>query len=149
VADHVAKQLRAAVITAVTGLATTGANVFGSRVYPVRDAQIPCLLVYTPEESAEDATLEATRYQRTIAIRVEALAKATASLEDTLDQIRKEVEIALAAGVVVGAWTVDVEYRGMTSELRDDLEKPVGSAELSFEATLFTAAASPDVIIGA
>jgi hypothetical protein len=149
VADHVAKQLRAAVISAVTGLATTGANVFGSRVYPVRDAEIPCLLVYTPDESAEDATLETTSYQRRIAIRIEALAKATASLEDTLDQIRKEVEIALAAGVLVGGWTVDVEYRGMTSELRDDLEKPVGSAEMSFEATLFTAAASPDVIIGA
>jgi hypothetical protein len=149
VADHVAKQLRAAVISAVTGLVTTGANVFGSRVYPVRDAEIPCLLVYTPDESAEDATLETTSYQRRIAIRIEALAKATASLEDTLDQIRKEVEIALAAGVLVGGWTVDVEYRGMTSELRDDLEKPVGSADMSFEATLFTAAASPDVIIGA
>lgn len=148
-ADHVAKQLRDAIVTAVTGLATTGARVFPSRAYPVRDAELPCLLVWTPDESATNALLYPNTYERVISIRIEALAKATAAMEDTLDQIRKEVETALAAGVTVGSWTVDAEYRGVSSDIRGDLEKPAGSAEMSFEARLFTAAASPDVIIGA
>jgi len=147
VADHVRKQLREAVALAVTGLTTTAANVFQSRVYAVREAELPCLLIYTDSESSEDATIYAATEERSIRVRVEGLAQATASLDDTLDLIAKEVETALSAAIVIASTTTLLTYTGCEIELRDDLAQPTGSIALAFEAILFTA--GPDVIVGA
>ena len=148
-ADHVAAQLRAAVVLALTGLATTGSRVFPSRAYPVRDAELPCILVYTPSEQATTATLAGSDYERLITVQIDILIKASAAMEDEIDQIRKEIEVALSSPLAIGGTTTRVEYRDMTSELRGEVERPTGAAQLTFEATLYTAAASPDVIIGA
>ena len=37
---HVRKQIRDAVITTLTGLSTTGSNVFRSRIYPLESNKI-------------------------------------------------------------------------------------------------------------
>lgn len=145
-ADHVRKQLREAVATALTGLTTTGARVFQTRAYPVRSTELPCLLVYTDGEQAEEDTQDEID-RRTIAVRVEALAKAAADLDDTLDLIAKEVETALETPVAIASTSTQLAYTGCEIELRDELQVPHGSAVLAFEAVLFTSA--PDTIVGA
>lgn len=146
-ADHVRKQLREAVATAVTGLTTTATRVFQSRAYPVRPAELPCLLVYVDSESAEDATIHGDTLLRRLQVRIEGLAQASADLDDTLDLIAKEVETALASAVSIASTTTDLGYTGAEIEIRDDLEKPTGSIVLSFDASLFTT--GPDTIVGA
>lgn len=131
---------------AVTGLTTTGANVFQTRVYPVRAGELPCLLVYVDGEQVDESTLDEID-ERRIAVRIEALAKAAADLDDTLDQIAKEVEIALETPVAIGSTTTQLGYTGCEIELRDELQVPHGSAVLAFEAVLFTSA--PDTVAGA
>jgi hypothetical protein len=43
---HLRKQIRDNVVTALTGLSTTGSRVYGSRVYPMAAANLPGLCVY-------------------------------------------------------------------------------------------------------
>jgi hypothetical protein len=148
-ADHARKQLRDAVADAVTGLASTGSRVFVSRLVPTRaEETLPLLLVYTTSESSEESTLDGID-ERTIEVRVEGLAAATASLDDVLDEIAKEVEIALGTPIAIGSDETRLSYTGAEIEMRDGLARPVGSVALSFEAVLFTASGSPDVITGA
>jgi hypothetical protein len=143
VADHVRKQLREAIGTALTGLTTTADRVHQSRAYPLERAGLPALLIYTNEEALTGAAL-ATQYERRVRVTVEACAKANADLDDTLDQIGKEVEIALAAGVSVGGAARLLFLQSCSFEW-DAQEKPYGSLLMTFETVLFSGAAAPDV----
>jgi len=50
---HVRQSIRDNVVTAVTGLSTTGSNVFRSRVYPLGTNKLPALCVYTDCDTVE------------------------------------------------------------------------------------------------
>lgn len=142
-AEHVRRQLREAVATAVTGLATTGARVFQSRVYPVQSAEMPGLLVYTTGEEVTDQSVGLI-IGRTVQVVIEGCAKASADLDDTLDQIAKEVEIALASAVTVGGKSVLLSYEGCDIEF-DESNKPAGVISLRFNALIYTQRSTPDV----
>ena len=50
---HARQSIRDNVVTTVTGLSTTGTNVFRSRVYPLGEYKLPALCVYTAAEEVE------------------------------------------------------------------------------------------------
>ena len=50
---HIRQSIRDNAVTAVTGLSTTGSNVFRSRVYPLGTNKLPALCVYTDSEVVE------------------------------------------------------------------------------------------------
>ena len=59
-ANHLRRQIRERVATMLTGLSSTGSNVFQSHVYPLETADFPALCVYTQEEEIEvDELVEA------------------------------------------------------------------------------------------
>jgi len=149
VANHVRRQIREAIATAVTGLTTTGARVYQSRVYPLADANLPCLLVFSTDETSTAETIHApVTLARDLRVQVTAYAKAVADLDDTLDLICKEVEtalmappaavIALARSIVLSATRIDMQGTS---------EKPVGRAAMSFDLQYFTAGNAPDVAL--
>ena len=95
---HLRKQIRDNVVTALTGLSTTGSRVYASRVYPMAAANLPGLCVYAKSEEVETTTITRPRTQlRTLTLSVEGFAVATSGLDNTLDAISLEVEEALAA----------------------------------------------------
>lgn len=144
-ADHVRKQLRDAVVAAVTGLATTGANVFVARVLTLVDSELPALQVFVQSETAEILTVHNPAVlDRTVQFDVVGTAKASSNLDDTLDQIAKEVEIALAALDVSGT---QIQYTGCDIEFDAKAEKPVGSVTLHYQAEIFSLANAPDVLV--
>jgi len=146
-ANHVHKQLRDAAVTALTGLTTTGANCFGSRVYPLPAATTAALKVYVQSSEAEVIEVsDPAVYQDTVELRVEAVAKAASGFDDTVDQIKKEVTIALSGGLTVGSATVEIDYLGSDVEFDAETEKPVASCVMRFEAVLFWSADAPDVL---
>ena len=51
-ANHVRQQIRERIGTTLTGLTTTGSNVFESRVYPLEDSKLPALIIYTKSEES-------------------------------------------------------------------------------------------------
>lgn len=146
-ANHVRQQLREAVATAVTGLTTTSTRVFQSRVYPLQTSELPCLVITTDGDQAENLTVHnPVQQQRATQIRIEAYARATTTLDDTLDTICKEVEAAIAnassstvKGAMYGGTQIDIEILG---------DQPVGKAIMLFSKDLYTVSNAPDVLVG-
>lgn len=145
-ADHLRKQIREAAATTLTGLATTGTRVFQSRARAVQSADLPCLRVYCDDETVELKTMGPVRERkRTLQLVVEGLAQANADLDDTADQIAKEVEVALDNNNSLGALAKFIEPREIKTEFSGDAENVVGVIRMVFEVCYYSAKGSPDV----
>lgn len=91
--DHARKQVRDAAVADLTGLTTTGARVFTSRVAPLTAAEMPGLKIMLREESSDfDAMGKLARTGRLI---VEGWLQGGDDIEDDLDQVAAEVEAAI------------------------------------------------------
>ena len=123
---HVRQQIRSAIVTALTGLTTTGSNVFRSRIYPLESGKLPGLCIFTRSEAVEFDTLTITRsIGRVLEVSVEAYLSATANYDNTLDTIAVEVEEALAADVTLGGLSKDVQVTAFEADFSGDGEQPV------------------------
>lgn len=91
--DHIRKQVRDAAVADLTGLATTGANVFTARVASLTSAEMPGLVVMLRAETSQHDTMSpGPTIARDGRLVVEGRAQGGDGLEDTLDQIAVEVE---------------------------------------------------------
>lgn len=145
-ADHLHKQIRSAVVTKLTGLTTSSTRVYANRLQPLPDAMSPTLLVTLDEETATQATFHTNPiYERELRLSVAAIYKASSALDETLDLMSKEVEIALSSGITVGSRTLDVFYSGMSFD-DEQADKPVGIKRMAFTIPFTAAANAPDVL---
>lgn len=146
-AYHVRKQLRDAVTTALTGLTTTGARVYGYRVYALDpENELPALSIYTTEEDAQGVTIHGpATVERVVAVRVKAFARSGSGLDDTLDLIAKEVETVLGAALTLGSKSVLLAYGGCEID-HEAGDQPIGTLELKYLGTLYNTATVPDVL---
>jgi hypothetical protein len=93
---HRREQIMDAVVTAVTGLTTTGTNVFRGRAYPLGEAELPGLLVYMGgEEVVSEQTLDEMICVMEVA--VVPMVAVTADPDQALNLIAEESTVALAA----------------------------------------------------
>jgi hypothetical protein len=147
--SHVRQQIRDALVTTLTGLTTTGANVFASRPQTrmLPATSLPALMIYTVEESSERASLPFQyQLQRTLTVAVEARAQATADLDDTLDTICAEVEAAINASEsahTCGGKCEGISLTATSIDFEDDAEQPIGRAVMTWVTDYFTAADAP------
>jgi hypothetical protein len=129
---HVRQQIRDQLKTTLLGLTTTGSNVYDSRVYD--HDTLPSLAIYTlSEELGEES---GNKQLRMLNVMVEARAKATTNLDNTLDTIGAEVEAAIFASgdTTLNGKCKDFDYEGVDIELSGDAEKPVGLMSMRFVA---------------
>jgi hypothetical protein len=146
-ADHVAEQIVAAAKTALTGLATTGARVFDSRVYPVTIGDTPCLLIDQGEESSSIDEYGLSRTcERHLELLIVAKVEQNIAYRTLVNTIRKEVEVALAANQALGG-AKRIQPVGCEIELSGEAEKPIASATLTFDCVYYTALGAPDVAL--
>jgi hypothetical protein len=147
--SHVRTQLRDAFVTRLTGLATTGAAVFGQRTRPVA-AVPPFLKVWLGDDNGEliNATDDLIE-QRSADLVIEAYAKDSADMEDTLDQIALEVQQQIAT-------TPDRRFGGLVKllgapriepDVDDTLDKPCGVNRITYPITYFIAGTNPAVAL--
>ena len=145
-ANHIRHQLRDAVATAVTGLPTTGARVFQSRVYPLQITDVPCLVVTTDGDSIEQETVHHPYIQaRQIQLRIEGYAVGVYDLDDILDGICKEVEVAVDNASL--SMIDDIGFAGTQLDTSVVGQQPVGKLTLIYRVTVRTMSNSPDVAI--
>ena len=121
--------IRGKVETLLTGLTTTGANVYANRVYP--HDTLPCISIYTLSESVLETTLNGAQ-TRLLNLIVEGRAKVNDTLDDTLDTIALEIETALLADQELTGSAKILELSETEIEIFDDLEKPAGVMRLLF-----------------
>lgn len=130
---HARQAIREQVATTLTGLATTGSNVFQSRVYPLQDSNLPALLIYTKEESSEIITMGSTRaLDRELTLSVEAYVKSNANSDDTIDTISDEIESAIGADTTLNNKAKDVFLISTDINYVGEGENPVAVATLNF-----------------
>lgn len=147
---HHRQTIRQAVAAVLAGLPTTGPRVFKSRVWPLADDKLPCLLVFTRRDQVQDASMgRPRRLNRGVEVIVEGVvAAASEDLDDTLDIIAAEVEAAMGADPTLGGVVKQCLLDGSTSELRaSEGEKPVGAIQLVFIATYRTVEGDPSTAI--
>lgn len=150
-ANHIRRQIRDRIVTLLTGLSTTGARVYNTPVYALAPSnELPCILVYTlSEDVSKPKFCHPGEIQRSIAVAIEAVATATTGVQDTLDQVCKEVEAKLATDFYLNALAKDAialvrtefDFQGA------DTPKPIGAARMSWVVPTETLEGVPDVVV--
>lgn len=140
--DHVRKQLRDQVAVLVQSLTTYAVNVYKNRRYPVDASELPCLIVQTGDEEIENLTMNFPAQQlRREQLIITVIAESVNGLDDMLDEICKDIEIALAGNVSISRnFTLD-----STSGIEPNVvgEKPVGVVDMRFTAEIYTLENAP------
>ena len=129
---HLRQSIRERIATDVTGLTTCGANVFQSRVYPIEDSKLPCLLVYTTSEDSEIESMASPRPMlRTLTVVIQAVVSAI-NPDDTLDLISKEIEVALAGDVNINNLANNSFLSSTEIDFNSDGALPIGTLMLNY-----------------
>jgi len=124
--SHVRQQIRDDIVTTLTGLATTGSNVFRSRIFPLEQTNLPALVIYSKSETSEYDTIGLPRsVNRVLDVAVEAYVKGVSNYDNTLDTIAVEVEEAIAADVTLGGLAKDAQITAFEADFAGDGEQPV------------------------
>ena len=133
--SHVRQQIRDRVQMVLTGLTTTGSNVFLSRVYPLQKNELPCLLIYTIAETSKplEPSTASRAINRVLDLNIEAVLDGINGYDDTLDTIAKEVETAMSNdtdlnGLVMDQYLIEskIKYTG------GEGEKPLAALSLVY-----------------
>lgn len=148
-ADHVRKSIRHAAVADLTGLATTGTNVFTSRVSPLDRGEIPGWYVMLRDEDAsEEETIG--RFARVGQLVLEGWAIGGDGLEDKLDRMAAEAEAALfdvdstlmALLINFGPPRTQIDMPGA-----EESAERIGKVRILIPVTYRTAIADPTTII--
>lgn len=136
---HVRKLIRDDIVTTLTGLTTTGSNVFQTRLFPLDRVKLPGLCIYTRSETTDYSTLTTPRTQvREVECLVEAYAKGTSSLDDTLDTIAVEIEEALYTDLTRGGNAKDTKVTSFEVDYDGEGEQSIGVARFTVAVTYVT-----------
>ena len=147
-ANHLRRQIRERAATTLTGLTTTGSNVFQSRVYPMESAGLPGLCIYTTEETVEMQSMGGTRHvSRDLTLIVEGYATDSANVDDTLDQIGKEVEIAMSGDITLNDLAQDSYLSSVEITLSGDGSTGIGKITHSYIVVYQNAENAPDAAL--
>ena len=147
-ANHLRRQIRERAATTLTGLTTTGSNVFQSRVYPMESAGLPGLCIYTTEETVEIQSMGGTRnVSRDLTMIVEGYATDSANVDDTLDQIGKEIEIAMSGDITLNDLAQDSYLSSVEITLSGDGTTGIGKITHSYTVVYQNAENAPDAAL--
>lgn len=144
---HARTQIRHALKTALTGLTTTGANVHVNRSARLSLRQVPALVLSVEEEQVERVGTANVLF-RTLSVAVDGYAAANDDADDVIDQIGREVEVALSgAGTLGGLIKGSAELLNVVMGLDEAGETPVGRIRMLWRMSTATPATQPDMII--
>lgn len=145
---HVRQQIRERVATEVTGLTTTGTNVFQSRVYPLQASNLPGLLIYSTAETSEPIEMgSASRtMNRNLSLVIEGYVKATSNFDDTIDEVCSEVETALGGSTVNGL-VKDIYIESTDISYQAEGDQPVAIAIMTWYVLYESAENAPDTAL--
>jgi len=131
---HRAEQIVAAMQALVTGLATTGTRVDRGRGEPIAEGNTPALRVAMGADTIVEPWVQQL-LDSDLDVTVEAFVHdSAANVETLLNQIRKEVNIALVADYTLGlAFVLAIVELGATRpQVSGDLAKPAAAMELQY-----------------
>ena len=130
---HRRKEIRDRFITLLTGLTTTGSNVFRTRIFPLTSDELPGLCVFSEAEEIEQGA-QGGALDRLLTVLVEAYVKdSSGDVDDTLDAIAEDVEAAIAADPTLSGLALSVFPASVEFEFDRQTEKPVGIMSIRYQ----------------
>ncbi len=145
--SHLRQQIRERVAATLSGLSTTGSNVFQSRVYPMEQANLPGLIIYSVSENSTPITMGAVRdIEATLTLAIEAYALG-ADLDDKLDKICKEVQVAMSGDRTVNSLAKDLQLDSTNIVFAQESDVPAGYVTMNWSVTYQFAEDNPEVSI--
>jgi len=146
---HVRKQIRDLAVTAITGLTTTGTSVFADRAHAIPQDKLPALRIFYTGESVELVLgamgTDPTLHRRAV---LSVIGYADGSgLDDTLDLIGVEVEIAIDGEGDFGGRTVGTAtYTGASFGLEEG-DSRTGFISMRWDIQYRTTESDPETAI--
>lgn len=129
---HIRQKIRDAAITRLSGLNTTGARVF-RHFYTLTENDYPGLRLTTWDEtSGRIGDLECGQLLRSTQLIVEAWATGGDEIEDTLDLIAEEIEIAIDADDTLGVNATDAILQSTEKSVDVGGDRRVGRLSMTF-----------------
>lgn len=143
---HYRTQIREKVASILSGLTTTGTNVFQSRTYPLES--VPALKIYAGAEIVEeDDEVMGDHVVAEISVRIEAVSKKVVDLDDELDTILGEVQTAIAGNKTLDGLAYRARYNGAADpELSDVGDQEHGTLVISYTVTTGFFNTAPETI---
>jgi hypothetical protein len=143
---HVRKQIRDLAVTYATGLTTTGNRVFPVRAQELGQAELPCWVVTTGQETSTPTNLPG-RMDRVMELVFFGYVRAVSNIENTLDAMAAELEAvilpqtfhAIAKDVILDSTEWEVSA--------DELDNMMGVITLTYHVRYHTARGAPDTAI--
>ena len=130
---HVRKQIRdrmESILTSGVTLATGG--VYGSRVYPLTEAKLPALTVYSGSESSSLQTMGAKTLARDLSLIVDAYVRVTDSFDDDIDALCVQIEETVAADYTLNDLAKNTVLTSTEIDFDGEAERPVGVARMTY-----------------
>jgi hypothetical protein len=135
---HLRQTIRQSIVSSLTGLTTTGANVFTSRVYALPQVALPALCIFTKGETAEYQSLTRPRtIERTLELTVEIYVAANQNADNTIDRICDEIETKISENVTIDGNAKDIIVSSVDVDFDGDGEIPVARATMVLGITYF------------
>lgn len=146
---HAKQQIRAAFVTRLAGLATTGSTVYSARAH--NHNTVPSLNILAGDEDAEALSNDGSQIRR-LEILVEVRSQ-KADAEDEADQIQAEAEAAVHASGGGGlAFNLDnqvvhCEFRSASDQWDDEAKNKTLLRTLTFECVYIIDPTDPETLI--
>jgi hypothetical protein len=149
---HVRQQIAVAVAATLANLATTKAQVFVGRVYPLATSELPALVINVGDELVERATVgfpyrEAHNVEVVIEAAVQTEGDTGALLNTILAQVQTALNASIASATAGGLLRQALYLDGLTVEADDQGDNPIGRLRMSWRGVYHTMSHQPEVAL--
>ena len=126
--------IREIATSTLTGLTTTGSNIFASRVHNLEAIKLPALLLYTRDLESEPLVLGSARtIEKNLTLHVEGYVKQNTNYDDKIDDICVEVEEALFTNRLLNNLVKDTFLTESVIEYENEGETPLARVLMDFQ----------------
>ena len=146
--SHVRQQIRDNIVTALTADVTSVASrVYPSRVYPLRDGNLPGLCVYTLTEQSEVMSFQPVVLRRMLNVAVDVYVTSTTVADDTLDTVAAEIEASIGSDRTLSGVASDAILVSTEIDMTGEGDTPVVMARLVFLVEYVTSASDAETAL--
>lgn len=133
-AFHQRKLIRDAVVAQLTGKTDAELRVYPTRELPLKVAELPAVCIYTLEEtvSPESRSSSPRRLTRSLQLGVEIIVRATEAVDDALDALSLQVEVAIDADPRFGDTCIDSILSSVQIGIDNEGNRPTGRCLMSY-----------------
>lgn len=130
--SHPRTNIRNAVKTRLeTDIPSLSGKIFTTRIRPLYQAKLPCILIYTLKEPSEISTEAPREFMRSLQVVIEIVTKADDTLDDALDDLCLLVESSIFKEETFGGLVSDTILQDTEVSVLGEGDRLIGSAAIT------------------